>query len=53
MTRHLYLRAFVQVMDIEREIDLGQIEEVIEMAKDELELIDYYYGEFVDTDLCE
>lgn len=33
-------------MDIEREIDLGQIEEVIEMAKDELELIDYYYGEF-------
>lgn len=25
-------------------MDLGQIEEVIEMTKDELELIDYYYG---------
>jgi hypothetical protein len=30
---------------IEDEIALGQIEEVIEMAKDELALIDYYHGE--------
>lgn len=29
---------------IEDEISLGQIEEVIEMAKDELTLIDYYHG---------
>ena len=29
---------------IENEIALGQIEEVIEMAKSELELVDYYYG---------
>jgi NADH dehydrogenase (ubiquinone) 1 alpha subcomplex subunit 5 len=29
---------------IEDEIDLGQIEEVIEMAKTELELIEYYTG---------
>jgi NADH dehydrogenase (ubiquinone) 1 alpha subcomplex subunit 5 len=28
---------------IEDEIDLGQIEEVIEMAKNELQLIDFYY----------
>lgn len=35
---------FYQIMEIEKEIDLGQIEEVIVMAKDELELIDYYYG---------
>jgi hypothetical protein len=33
-----------QILDIEKEIDLGQIEEVIVMAKDELQLIDYYYG---------
>ena len=29
---------------IEDEIGIGQIEEVIYMAKDELCLIDYYYG---------
>ena len=29
---------------IEDEIDLGQIEEVIQMAKNELNLIDYYHG---------
>lgn len=34
-----------QIKAIEDAIDLGQIEEVIEMAKDELHLIDYYYGE--------
>ena len=33
-----------QIKSIENEIDLGQIEEVIEMAKDELKLIDYYHG---------
>eukprot|EP01039_Chlorochromonas_danica_P007147 gene7148-7900_t len=31
------------VKAIENEIDRGQIEEVIQMAKDELELIDYYH----------
>ena len=34
----------MQIKAIEDEIDLGQIEEVIEMAKDELELIDFYVG---------
>lgn len=29
---------------LENDIGLGQVEEVIEMAKTELELIDYYYG---------
>eukprot|EP00429_Kryptoperidinium_foliaceum_P127025 CAMPEP_0176332424 /NCGR_PEP_ID=MMETSP0121_2-20121125/77065_1 /TAXON_ID=160619 /ORGANISM="Kryptoperidinium foliaceum, Strain CCMP 1326" /LENGTH=158 /DNA_ID=CAMNT_0017675313 /DNA_START=15 /DNA_END=491 /DNA_ORIENTATION=- len=33
------------IRKIEDEIDLGQIEEVILMAKDELKLIDYYYEE--------
>ena len=32
-----------QIIDIEQEINLGQIEEIIVMAKDELELIQYYY----------
>ncbi len=32
------------VKAIEDEIALGQIEEVIEMAKNELTLIDYYHG---------
>lgn len=31
------------VKAIEDEIGLGQIEEVIEIAKDELSLVDYYY----------
>jgi hypothetical protein len=31
------------IKKIEDEIGLGQIEEVIEMAKDELELVQYYY----------
>ena len=34
----------IQIKAIEEEIDLGQIEEVIEIAKDELKLIDIYYG---------
>ncbi len=34
----------LQVKKIEDEMDLGQLEEVIEIAKAELELIDYYYG---------
>jgi hypothetical protein len=34
------------VKAIEEEIGIGQIEEVIVMAKDELRLIDYYHGEF-------
>ena len=33
-----------QIKEIENEINLGQIEEVIEMAKDEMSLVDYYYG---------
>lgn len=36
----------VQVIDIEKEIDYGQIEELISFAHDELELIEYYYGEY-------
>eukprot|EP01031_Cornospumella_fuschlensis_P022253 gene22253-27214_t len=31
------------IKEIETAIDMGQIEEVIEMAKDELELIDFYH----------
>lgn len=34
----------LKILEIENELDLGQIEEVITMGKDELELIDYYYG---------
>jgi len=34
----------IQIKSIEDELDLGQIEEVIEMAKDELKLIDTYVG---------
>lgn len=33
-----------QIEAIEEEIDLGQIEEVIEMCKNELEVIDMYHG---------
>ena len=33
-----------QIIDIEKEIDLGQIEEVIEMAKAELNVVNYYFG---------
>ena len=36
----------IKIKEIEDEINLGQIEEVIEMAKDELELVDFYYGFF-------
>jgi NADH dehydrogenase (ubiquinone) 1 alpha subcomplex subunit 5 len=32
------------VRAIENEIDLGQVEELLEMGNTELELIDYYYG---------
>ena len=35
---------FFQVKAIEDEIGIGQIEEIIDIAKDELELIDYYHG---------
>ena len=44
--RHLYLLFFlsIKVKAIEDEIELGQLEEVIEMAKDELTTIDFYYG---------
>lgn len=41
-----------QFKAIEDEIDLGQIEEVIEMAKSELELIDYYYGKIAGLQFC-
>jgi hypothetical protein len=34
----------LQIKKIEDEIGLGQIEELIEMAKDELHLVDYYIG---------
>lgn len=36
----------LQIRAIENEIDLGQIEEVIEMVKDEMESIDNYVGRF-------
>ena len=36
---------YKQIKAIEDEIDLGQIEEVILMAQDELSLADYYNGE--------
>jgi len=36
-----------QIIDIEKEIDYGQIEELISFAHDELELIEYYYGKFI------
>jgi hypothetical protein len=32
------------VETIEEKIELGNIEEVIELAKDELTLVDFYYG---------
>jgi hypothetical protein len=35
---------FSQVETIEEKIELGNIEEVIELAKDELTLVDFYYG---------
>jgi len=34
-----------QIIDIEKEIDYGQIEELIEIANEELGLIEYYHGE--------
>jgi hypothetical protein len=53
----------LQIKAIEKEIDLGQIEEVIAMAKDERELVDYYFGtpfalsvlvhSFASTSVCE
>lgn len=41
----------MQVEKIEEELDLGNLEEVIVMAKDELELIDVYHSKicFVST----
>ena len=45
---HLHVSPFfpfyVQIRAIEDEIDLGQIEEVILIAQDELGLVDYYNG---------
>lgn len=41
---HCLLLCLDQILDIEKEIDYGQIEELICMAKDELGLIEYYYG---------
>ena len=38
---------FTQVIDIEKEIDYGQIEELIEIANEELGLIEYYHGEWL------
>ena len=37
--------SITQIKTIEDEIALGQIEEVIEMAKEELDLVEFYYGE--------
>ena len=34
----------MQIKAIEDEIDLGQIEEVIEMAKDEMDVVKFYIG---------
>lgn len=42
--RLLVLFIYVQIKAIEDEIDLGQIEEVIEMAKDEINVVNYYIG---------
>jgi hypothetical protein len=36
-----------QVKAIEKHIDLGQIEEVIESVKDEIKLTEIYIGEFI------
>lgn len=36
---------FLKIKAIEDEIALGQIEEVIVICKDELLLVEYYYGE--------
>lgn len=41
---HKTATAVSDVKAIEDEVGLGQIEEVMEMAKRELELIDYYHG---------
>ena len=42
----LCLLLLFQTKEIEDEIDLGQIEEVIEMAKEEKSLVKYYFGEY-------
>ena len=39
-------KLFTQIKKIEDYIDLGQIEEVIEMVKDEIELSEAYVGMF-------
>ena len=39
----------MQIIDIEKEIDYGQIEELISFAHDELELIEYYYGKILNN----
>jgi hypothetical protein len=39
-----YSNFYVQIKAIEDEIALGQIEEVIVICKDELLLVEYYYG---------
>jgi hypothetical protein len=37
------LETATDVLDLEAKIGLGQAEELIEMAKDELKLVDFYY----------
>ena len=41
---HTDQRLCSQILDIENKIELGQIEEVIEIAKEELELVEFYFG---------
>jgi hypothetical protein len=41
---HTNQRLCSQILDIENKIELGQIEEVIEIAKEELELVEFYFG---------
>lgn len=42
---HTDQRLCSQILDIENKIELGQIEEVIEIAKEELELVEFYFAE--------